>query len=45
MALLSIVLPAYNEEQNIVNTAKTLSRLMEDHGSLTCPIMAMGIPG
>ena len=32
MALLSIVLPAYNEEQNIVNTAKTLSRLMEDHG-------------
>ena len=32
MALLSIVLPTYNEEQNIVNTAKTLSRLMEDHG-------------
>ena len=29
MALLSIVLPAYNEEQNIANTAKTLSELLE----------------
>ncbi len=29
MALLSIVLPAYNEEQNIENTAKTLSGLLE----------------
>ncbi len=28
MALLSIVLPAYNEEQNIANTAKVLSELM-----------------
>ncbi len=31
MALLSIVLPAYNEEQNIVNTAKVLSELLEEH--------------
>ena len=29
MALLSIVLPSYNEEQNIANTAKVLSELME----------------
>lgn len=29
MALLSIVLPAYNEEQNIANTAKVLSGLLE----------------
>ncbi len=29
MALLSIVLPAYNEEQNIANTAKVLSELLE----------------
>ena len=29
MALLSIVLPSYNEEQNIANTAKVLSGLME----------------
>lgn len=29
MALLSIVLPAYNEEMNIANTAKVLSELME----------------
>ncbi len=28
MALLSIVLPAYNEEQNIANTAKVLSELL-----------------
>lgn len=32
MALLSIVLPAYNEEQNIANTAKTLSCLLEREG-------------
>ena len=32
MALLSIVLPAYNEEQNIVNTAQVLSKLLEDNG-------------
>ena len=32
MALLSIVLPAYNEEQNIANTAKVLSKLLEDNG-------------
>lgn len=30
MALLSIVLPAYNEEQNIANTARVLSALLED---------------
>lgn len=29
MALLSIVLPAYNEEQNIANTAEVLSGLLE----------------
>lgn len=28
MALLSIVLPSYNEEQNIANTARTLSELL-----------------
>ena len=32
MALLSIVLPAYNEEQNIANTARVLSGLMEEKG-------------
>ena len=32
MALLSIVLPAYNEEQNIANTTKVLSELLEQHG-------------
>ncbi|MDE6925702.1 MAG: glycosyltransferase family 2 protein [Acetatifactor sp.] len=31
MALLSIVLPAYNEEQNIANTAKVLSGLLEEN--------------
>ncbi len=31
MASLSIVLPAYNEEQNIANTAQTLSALLEQH--------------
>lgn len=30
MALLSIVLPAYNEEQNIANTTRVLSALLED---------------
>ena len=30
MALLSIVLPAYNEEQNIANTSKVLSELLEE---------------
>ena len=29
MALLSIILPSYNEEQNIANTAKVLSELLE----------------
>lgn len=29
MALLSVVLPAYNEEMNIANTAKTLTELFE----------------
>jgi len=32
MACLSIVLPAYNEEQNIANTAKVLSGLLEENG-------------
>lgn len=32
MALLSIVLPAYNEEPNIANTAKVLSQLMISEG-------------
>lgn len=32
MPLLSIVLPAYNEEQNIANTTKVLSALMEEQG-------------
>ncbi len=32
MALLSIVLPAYNEEQNIANTAKVLAEFMERQG-------------
>ena len=32
MALLSIVLPAYNEEQNIANTSKVLSELLEENG-------------
>ncbi len=32
MALLSIVLPAYNEEQNIANTAKVLKELLEKNG-------------
>ena len=32
MALLSIVLPAYNEEQNIANTVAVLSKLLEDNG-------------
>lgn len=31
MALLSIVLPAYNEEQNIENTAQVLSALLEEN--------------
>lgn len=31
MALLSIVLPAYNEEQNIANTAQVLSQLLEEN--------------
>lgn len=30
MALLSIVLPAYNEEQNIANTVRVLSELLEE---------------
>lgn len=32
MALLSIVLPAYNEEQNIANTTAVLSTLLEEKG-------------
>lgn len=31
MALLSIVLPAYNEEQNIANTSKVLSQLLAEN--------------
>lgn len=31
MALLSIVLPAYNEEQNIANTAQVLAGLLEEN--------------
>ena len=33
MALLSIVLPSYNEEQNIANTAKVLSEFLEKEQS------------
>ena len=32
MALLSIVLPAYNEEQNIANAAEVLSGMLEENG-------------
>lgn len=32
MAVLSIVLPAYNEEQNIANTAKVLAQTLEENG-------------
>ena len=32
MPLLSIVLPAYNEEQNIANTTRVLTALMEEQG-------------
>ena len=32
MALLSIVLPSYNEEMNIANTANTLSHFLEKEG-------------
>ena len=32
MALLSIVLPAYNEEQNIENTSRVLTGILEDNG-------------
>lgn len=32
MALLSVVLPAYNEEQNIANTAKVLSDMLGNNG-------------
>lgn len=32
MSLLSIVLPAYNEETNIANTVKALSTLLEENG-------------
>ena len=31
MALLSVVLPAYNEEQNIANTVKALSHVLEEN--------------
>jgi len=32
MALLSVVLPAYNEEQNIANTAQVLAKLLTENG-------------
>lgn len=32
MALLSVVIPAYNEEENINNTAEVLSKLLSKHG-------------
>lgn len=32
MAFLSIVLPAYNEEENIMNTAAVLSKTLEENG-------------
>ncbi len=32
MAFLSVVLPAYNEEQNIANTVKVLSGVLEENG-------------
>lgn len=32
MAVLSIVLPSYNEEQNIANTARTLAGILAEHG-------------
>ncbi len=32
MSVLSIVLPAYNEEQNIPNTAKVLAEFLDKHG-------------
>jgi len=32
MALLSVVLPAYNEEQNISNTASVLAGILEENG-------------
>ncbi len=31
MSILSIVLPAYNEEQNIANTARVLSEVLEEN--------------
>jgi len=31
MAMLSVVLPAYNEEQNIANTAQVISALLQEH--------------
>lgn len=32
MAMLSVVLPAYNEEQNIANTTQVISELLQEHG-------------